>query len=91
MIWVPIVLPQNVVLIVLPEQLVLRALTLQILDQVTSGVGQCLEQRLQLLCGDVEIFLESLKEFVMSFFIFLFTLFLLARDGSVSEEVGLNS
>ena len=90
-IWIPIVLPQDVVLILLPEQLVLLALTFEVLDQIASGVGQSLEEGLQLLCGDVEIFLEPLEEFVMSFFVFLFTLFLLACDGSVSEEIGLNS
>ena len=91
-IWVPVMLLQNVVLFRLPSQLVLLAMALQVLDEVAPGVGQLSEQDFQILSRDVEIVLESLKELVMGSLIRLsVTRLLLALDLSVAMEVGLNS
>ena len=66
-------LPQNIVLLFLPKQLVLGPMRLQIFDQVTSGESEHLEELLELLCGNVEVLLKALEEVVMSRLILLLT------------------
>ena len=58
-IWVPVVLPQDLVLFLLPEELILGPMRLEELNQVTSGVGQVSEKAPEFLGGNIEVFLKS--------------------------------
>ena len=60
MIWIPVVLPQDLVFLSLPEELILRPMRLQKLNQVTSGVGQVSEKAPEFLGRNVEVLLKSL-------------------------------
>ena len=59
-IWIPVVLPQDLVFLSLPEELILRPMRLQKLNQVTSGVGQVSEKAPEFLGRNVEVLLKSL-------------------------------
>ena len=50
----------------LPQQLVLSSLRLQVLNQVTSRVGEHLEQCLELSGRNVKVLLKSFKEIVVT-------------------------
>ena len=90
MIGIPVVLPQDLVFLLLPQQLVLSPMRLKVLDQVTSSEGEHPEKLFELLGWDVEVLLESFEEVVVGRLVLGLTLVLLALDGSVTQKVSLD-
>lgn len=90
MVRIPVVLPQDLVLLLLPQQLVLGPVRLKVFDQVTSSEGEHPEELLELLGWDVEVLLEAFEEVVVGRLVLSLTLVLLALDGPVTQEVGLD-
>ena len=84
-------LPEDLVLLLLPSELVLLAVALQVLDQVASRVGELPEENLKVLGWDPEVFLKSTQELVVGPLIrWMIRRLLLALDRSVTVEVGLD-
>ena len=65
-------LPQDLVFFLLPKKLILGAMRLEVLNQVASGVGKVSEKASEFLGRNIEVFLKSLQEVVVSILVVLF-------------------
>jgi len=85
------VLLENLVFVLLPKQLVLLSFTFEIFDQITASESQHREERLELLGWDLEVLLKPGQEFVMVPGFLGLRRSMRSGDGSVTEEVRLDS